>query len=672
MAIKVRFNGLEIDGNLLPLFSGTFHYWRSAREDWPFIFDQIRSLGFGVVETYVPWAVHELAEGDFDFGKSDPRKDLDAWLTLAHQKGFKVLLRPGPCINSELPDFGYPERVLFDPSLAALDAEGNPVVLSHQTSSFAVPSYANEALFEAFDVFLSALAPVVQKHLHPHGGVVALQVDNELGYFFMPEAYAMDYSPASLRLWSHFLDLKYRQLAALNKAWGTSHKSFDEAPAPRRAPAEGAGRDALRQALDWVEYKEYQVLWALGRLSELYRSRGLGAVPFFHNFYGPWTTPFNVADIEADAGIDFCGLDSYPHAEGALAAVDQARYLSVTSRLAYFPEYGAGSWPFGFKVRDLHDQACTMLAPLMGGARGLNFYMVVERERWLGSPLDVRGRRREGMASLFDRFNAFLKDADWSKASPMNQGLLLHSREAQQHEAAFDRPATFAEWRFVPAELRRSPEPAGLLGEGAPLASEERAFYEATRAYCAEKHYSFSIADSAVAGDRLQRHAFVLATLPAFVDENLARRLRRYAEEGGLLVLGPARPGLNTRFEPLRAFEGLDLEDGKPLAVGDGRVLWLRRFDEKAVASFLRKGKVFADTELSDPTLELAAHKSGGRLLLFVRNPHDTERNAKVQREGKFVLKPLWASGKFLGAVEERDVVLAPHEIKVWEVIPVS
>jgi hypothetical protein len=26
MAIKVRYNGLEIDGNLLPLFSGTFHY----------------------------------------------------------------------------------------------------------------------------------------------------------------------------------------------------------------------------------------------------------------------------------------------------------------------------------------------------------------------------------------------------------------------------------------------------------------------------------------------------------------------------------------------------------------------------------------------------------------------------------------------------------------------
>ena len=71
MPIKARYNGLEIDGNLLPLFSGTFHYWRSKPADWPGIFEQIRSLGFSVIETYVPWSVHETAEGHFDFGKVD-------------------------------------------------------------------------------------------------------------------------------------------------------------------------------------------------------------------------------------------------------------------------------------------------------------------------------------------------------------------------------------------------------------------------------------------------------------------------------------------------------------------------------------------------------------------------------------------------------------------------
>jgi len=143
-------------------------------------------------------------------------------------------------------------------------------------------------------------------------------------------------------------------------------------------------------------------------------------------------------------------------------------------------------------------------------------------------------------------------------------------------------------------------------------------------------------------------------------------------EEGGQLIVGPAWPSLNARFEPLKAWEGLTPEAGKPLAVGEGRLLWQPVFDAKATAAHLRKGKVFADITLSDPTLELALHKSGGRNLLFVRNPHAETRQAKVQREGKFVLKPLWSTGKFLGAVEERDVTLAPHEIKVWDVLTVS
>ena len=57
-------------------------------------------------------------------------------------------------------------------------------------------------------------------------------------------------------------------------------------------------------------------------------------------------------------------------------------------------------------------------------------------------------------------------------------------------------------------------------------------------------------------------------------------------------------------------------------------------------------------------------------MVLFVRNPHGEERPCTVVREGKFVLKPLWSSGKFLGAVEEREVKLGSYEIKVWEVIP--
>ncbi len=42
-----------------------------------------------------------------------------------------------------------PARILRDPALFSRDGDGDPVVLAHQTSAFAVPSYANEAPFVA-------------------------------------------------------------------------------------------------------------------------------------------------------------------------------------------------------------------------------------------------------------------------------------------------------------------------------------------------------------------------------------------------------------------------------------------------------------------------------------------------------------------------------------------
>jgi len=236
-----------------------------------------------------------------------------------------------------------------------------------------------------------------------------------------------------------------------------------------------------------------------------------------------------------------------------------------------------------------------------------------------------------------------VRDTEWHRATPQNQGLLLQSREGQWKDAAGD-----------------------------PSGADCAAFFTAARAFAAGSHFSFGLADSAVAGDRLKRHAFVIAALPGALDEGGARRLRAYVEEGGQLILGPAWPLENTRGDALKAWEDLKPEAGKPLALGDGKILWLERFDAKAAAAQLRKGKVFAEITLSDPSLELALHKCAGRSLLFVRNPHAEERRANVQREGKFVLKPLWASDKFLGGVEEREVLLAPHEIKVWDVLAVS
>ncbi len=109
MPVAVTPHGLEIDDSLLPIYSGSVHYWRLERQLWSAILDHVKDMGFRIVETYIPWSIHETEPGAFDWGQRDPSKDLDAFLSLCEQKGLRILARPGPHINAELTLFGYPE-----------------------------------------------------------------------------------------------------------------------------------------------------------------------------------------------------------------------------------------------------------------------------------------------------------------------------------------------------------------------------------------------------------------------------------------------------------------------------------------------------------------------------------------------------------------------------------
>src|SRR3972149_4091107 len=94
--------GLRVGERVVPLYSGAMHYFRVERAHWRRALEALRGLGLGMVETYVPWGIHELSEGRYDFGEQRAELDLGAFLDLAHELGLLVFLRPGPHVNSEL------------------------------------------------------------------------------------------------------------------------------------------------------------------------------------------------------------------------------------------------------------------------------------------------------------------------------------------------------------------------------------------------------------------------------------------------------------------------------------------------------------------------------------------------------------------------------------------
>ncbi|MCE9577989.1 MAG: beta-galactosidase, partial [Deltaproteobacteria bacterium] len=71
--VRTRFDarGLVVETaegpRALPFYGGAMHYWRHAPGDWPQALRALAGLGLKLVETYVPWGVHELAPGRFDW-----------------------------------------------------------------------------------------------------------------------------------------------------------------------------------------------------------------------------------------------------------------------------------------------------------------------------------------------------------------------------------------------------------------------------------------------------------------------------------------------------------------------------------------------------------------------------------------------------------------------------
>jgi beta-galactosidase len=55
------------------------------------ILDKVKSLGFTAISIYMPWEVHEIERGQFDFGSIDPNKDLDAFSLWRKKKVFVPL-----------------------------------------------------------------------------------------------------------------------------------------------------------------------------------------------------------------------------------------------------------------------------------------------------------------------------------------------------------------------------------------------------------------------------------------------------------------------------------------------------------------------------------------------------------------------------------------------------
>jgi beta-galactosidase len=540
--VTVARTGLRLsDGRILPLFSGAVHYWRHDPADWPRILDAVASLGLTSVDTYVPWSVHDRGEEPPDFTGN---LDVVRFLRMVEERGLYAVVRPGPHQGAELLDSGLPMRVVSDPRVQALRCNGVPYTLPTATHHIRVPSYFSEHFLAAVDRWYDCVVAQLAPLQHPDGPIVAVQVDNEHGYFFQSHPYALDYHPQTLDAYRTWLVQRLGSLDAVNALYGTTWDRPQDIDPPRDA----ADHPEVRR-LDWLRWREEALRITLRRLRDGLRDRGLDRVPTFHNDFPRLETPLDSAALEQSDAVDVAALDVYAARPGAGFVADIARHISAGSRLPWMAEMGAGwlamPWLLPMRVGPA-DAELVWLVALLTGARACNFFMTVERDRWYGSPIDRRGNLRPEFAGLLERVLRVREDIGLGGMQRTAPVLLIENREQTLRREA---RATLG--GLVPAFSAQMPFDFQLTRLHHSDDAAVRSFDAAVRAVLDRNSVDHDHASSSALPDLSGYACIVMPALEA-ADPAAWARLREAARRGAAVCVGPQLPVLDGTLRPHR------------------------------------------------------------------------------------------------------------------------
>lgn len=668
MTVTITEEGLASDGKHIPVYSGSVHYWRLDRVIWPLILDQIQSLGFAMIETYIPWSVHEIAPGTFDWGTIDPRKDVEAFCQLCEARGIYLIVRPGPLINAEMTDFGFPEWVLLDPEVQARTAVGSihldAAYSFHPPRPFPVPSYTSPTFYAAVGEWFDAVCPIIARHLAPSGCIVAVQSDNESCYLFQEQAYATDYAPSSIAAYRQFLSERYGTIDALNAVYATQHQQFTAIDPPRDCQIHE--RSDVPWHRDWVEYKERYIIESVSQVARMLRERGIQGVPIFHDVAFQYRTPLDIARMEADPAIDWVGMNLYRSPQEYESITKRMRYLAGTTRLPFVPELGCGIWSHHPQTPTPAEQEFVTLTALMHGMRAFNFYMLVERERWQGSPITRHGTYRKEYAGFFRRLATFLQQHPLGYYKRRPQVMVLHNYD-------LDRYAAMASTlHYAHVDLLRLPEELGIVDldlgfryDVAHEANHHRSDNWLGTALRTLKRLQldYDVADSHVAPTRLQHYPIVCLPSVDFMDAPDQRMLMDYTNASGHLILGPGVPYLDSYLHPYVGLNAVAQQLGEALC-GKGRITW---------ASTAELGTVLAQAlptptiRWDAPEIEVIEQVWNAQCLLFVANPNDRDSEVTISFETPRHLSPCWADVTNTIRGTQLTLTLAPYSVQIWE-----
>lgn len=667
-------DGILVGGETIPFLSGSCHYWRLERSRWRQILERFRDLGFPILQTYVPWSVHESSPGVFDFGKESPEKDLGAFIDLCGEYGLKVFLRPGPHINSEITYFGYPKRIFEDPENLAMSSTGGKILIPAPPKTFPAVSYASENFFKQLEIWFDAFAEVAAPRTFPDGPVIGIQPDNEMSFFFRTSAYDQDYCHWAKSAYRNWLKEKYSDPATLSAAYHCEFSNFDDIEPPTSFEAEH--QKDLHLYLDWSEFKEELLHRPIARILKMLEDRGFDGLLSFHNYpINPGHTPFNISRAEED--VDINGIDLYSQKGDYAPFRKRLLCLCGISRHPVSPEFSSGAYQFWPPI-DLDDQRFTTYLALAYGMRGVNFYMIVERERWYGSPISRHGEYREDYADFFRYLNDFIRKSGLFSMRRVADAAICKIRDYDRFEKAADILAPLShlitESRFGAAERCHE----GTFGFEHCIQIDHETIFNCWYENLTDSQIPFFLVDSDT--QQLSRFKVLFAPTFEFMSRKAQLALSDYLNGGGILVAGPVLPEKDGKFQECRVLkstvgENLESLEGftgvQAANVGKGRLILVENLVagiDEALLEHLLGILPLSPLFPVDQDLESSVFSDGkGGQMIFLINPKDDRKEAMVSVDGKIELLDMLSGERFSGDGKIR-VPIAAYTVRPLEV----
>ena len=551
MTFNIRENHFYLNDRKAFLNSGEIHYFRVKRELWDQHLAAAWEAGLTTVSTYVPWAWHESKEGVFDFdGSSCPERDLEGWLQRCQGHGLTCIVKPGPFILAETRGAGLPDWFMDQhrESVKMRNRKGE-IVPSDGVSLF------NPVFLEKVTRWYDHVMPLISQHEISNGGpVIMMQICNEIGVFSWLARQA-DYSGMVNSRFISYLANKFKNIAEVNRLWGTVYSDFAQVELPPDGRLPYASKADRGRDYEWhcfwrTYYGDY-----LKMLAGLARARGV-TVPFYHNLpgwiYGSgYEFPVNItmySDLFGDRSEILFGVDHIPEFLSHRNMHDDRIINDITAAMQgnkpmFAAEFQCGSREYHV-VTNPRELELFYKASIAHGLNGWNYYMFSQGRN---------PRHRGYSGDTFYWFNPLTPEGGRTSAFPLVKRINQIVKTSESLILASKRRAGVCVLFYPPyyaTELERPEAGAsGLLFQ--PSAIRRPAYFDGLLKALQILNIDYDMADLCQAtAETLGKYRQVWAFSTDEMNAGDQQTLVDYAKAGGQLVLFPYLPDRELSQQP--------------------------------------------------------------------------------------------------------------------------